>query len=228
MPKVIQDETGMFDKNCELTLWPEDEVLTKYNHNHGDHGRFTSGGGAGGGGGAATMPAEGEGEGKYTREEQMALRDYAGAEFAFMNTYSRNPGGPGAEYYERKSRNLDKMIDKQAPLKGEEIVYRGLRPSKDMEKALVKDAILEDKGFMSTSKDREVAKNFGNYVMAIRVPKGTKALQVEDYIHTVAAKNEKELLLGRGTKLKITHVRQESGGLFGMGKKVYIEARVVD
>jgi hypothetical protein len=63
--------------------------------------------------------------------------------------------------------------------------------------------------------------------MTIRVPKGYKALKIRDFVSTVASANEKEMLLPRGTKLKITNVHQTAGGLFGMGKKTSIEARVV-
>jgi hypothetical protein len=50
---------------------------------------------------------------------------------------------------------------------------------------------------------------------------------VQKYVSGTTAVNERELLLPRGTKLKITNVHQVSGGLFGMGKKLSIEARVI-
>jgi hypothetical protein len=247
---VIQDETGMFDQNCELTLWPEDPVtkehLEKYNQCHGDRGRFcSSGGGGGGGGGSATMPAQefdendpgfpesdkGPGTVALAANEEMAVRTYQGTDYSFINTWMRNPDSGGnqqdKDYYLRKADNIAKAIDKQPPLKGEEIVYRGLRTDKNSIKPFVKDAIIEDKAFMSTTTDREIAKNFGNTVLSIRVPKGTKALRMTDIIDNVSSRTESEMLLQRGTKLKITHVRQESGGFLGMGAKTYIDARVI-
>jgi len=214
--------------------------LNKYNTCHGDNGRFCGsggsggggggggGGGSGGGGGAAAEPAQEYGAQYGTAEERRALADYVGPEFAFMNAYSRHPGGPDAAHYEAKSKKLDSLIAKQPPLKGEEIVYRGMNPPKEVAAQLVKGAVIEDKGFMSTTIDRNTAKNFGGTVMTIRIPKGAKALKVQDFVDTVSSQNEKEMLLPRGTKLQITNVHQVSGGLFGMGKKMSIEARVVE
>lgn len=205
--------------------------LNKYNTCHGPKGQFcgTGGGGGGiGGGGGGGEAAQEYGAQYGTAEERRALADYVGPEFAFMNAYSRHPGGPDAEHYEAKSKKLDSLIAKQPPLKGEEIVYRGMNPPKEVAAQLVKGAIIQDNGFMSTTIDRDTAKNFGSTVMTIRVPKGKRALNVRDFIQSASSENEKELLLPRGTKLQITNVHQVSGGLFGMGKKMSIEARVVE
>ena len=247
---VIQDETGMFDQNCTLELWPEDPVkkedVEKYNQNHDARGRFSaSTGGAAGGTAAAQdfdpddvplppedmavnipMPPE-EGLYSVSRGEAKALADYVGPEYAFINAYSRNPKGPDVEKYEAKAKLVDSLISKQPGLKGEEIVYRGMNPPKDLAKQLVKGAIIEDKGFMSTTIDRDIAKNFGSTTITIRVPKGAKMVKVQDYVAGTTANNEKESILPRGTKLKITNVHQTAGGLFGMGKKLSIEARVI-
>jgi hypothetical protein len=80
---------------------------------------------------------------------------------------------------------------------------------------------------MSTTIDRDVAQNFGSTTLTIRVPKGAKAVMVQKYVSGTTAVNERELLLPRGTKLKITNVHQVSSGLFGLGKKTSIEARVI-
>jgi hypothetical protein len=236
---VIQDETGMFDQKCSLELWPGDPVekedVEKYNHNHGPNGRFapSTGGATAHIGGTATMPAEERTmENGLTQTESLAVHEYQGADYAFINTWMRNPDNGGnqqdKEFYLRKASNIERAIDKQPPLKGEEIVYRGIRTDKKTSAAFIKDAIIEDKAFMSTTADREVAKNFGNTVLTIRVPKGTKALKMQEILHNPSSEREKELLLQRGTKLKITHVRQESGGFLGMGAKTYIDARVVE
>jgi hypothetical protein len=96
-----------------------------------------------------------------------------------------------------------------------------------MSDQLVKGAVIEDPAFMSTSLSRDVAKSFGNTVMTIRVPAGTKALKMFDVFHTTSTQAEKEILLQHDTKLEITHVRKETGGFLGMGAKTYIDARVV-
>jgi hypothetical protein len=163
-----------------------------------------------------------------TPAEAEALREYVGPDYAFMNAYSRNASGPDKDFYEEKSKRLDSLIAKQPPLKGEEVVYRGMRPPKELEKQLVKDAVIVDKGFMSTTIDRDTANNFGTTIMTIRVPKGYHAVKVQDYLQGTVADNERELILPRGTKLKITHVREEKGGFLGRNKKTYIDARVIE
>lgn len=212
----------------------EDE-LNKYNTCHGPKGRFCSGGGGGGrgggggGGGGAASSSESQ---ALTADEKSAVATYQGADYAFINTWMRNPDNGGNQqdkkFYLDKADKISKAIDKQAPLKGEEVVYRGIRTDKNTIKGFVKDAVLEDKAFMSTTTNREVAKNFGNTVISIRVPKGTRALKMTDIIDNTSSRNEAEMLLQRGTKIKITHVRQEKGGFLGMGAKTYIEARVIE
>ena len=214
--------------------------LNKYNTCHGPKGRFCgTGGGAGVAGAAfddtdvplpAPKPKEPEPETGLTMEEQRVLKEYVGPEFAFINAYSRQPAGGNAadkEMYLKKAEVLDSAFKHTPPLKGEEIVYRGFNPPKQMMDQLVKGAVIEDRGFMSTTIDRGVAKNFGSTVMTIRIPKGAKAINIRDYIKGTTADHEKEMLLPRGTKLQITHVRQEAGGFLGMGKKLSIEARVI-
>jgi hypothetical protein len=243
MKYVVNDETGMFDENCTLQLDSLSgivkEDIEKYNQCHGPGGKFCSGSTGGGGAGTSSEDpgfpeikpeapmSDLERLGTITADERQALADYVGPEYAFINAYSRNPSGPEKDYYEAKAKKVDSLIAKQVPLKGEEIVYRGMNPPKELAKQLVKGAIIEDKGFMSTTIDRDVAKNFGSTTMTIRVPKGYQAVKIQDYIKGTTADNERELLLPRGTKLKITNVHQTAGGLFGMGKKLSIEARVV-
>jgi hypothetical protein len=250
MKHIVNDETGMFDQKCSLELWPEDPVtkeeVEKYNRNHDARGRFaaTSGGSMSGAAGgeavfdpndvplppedmAVNIPMAPEGQYAVTSGEAKALADYVGPEYAFINAYSRNASGPDKEHYEQKAKLIDSLIAKQPPLKGEEIVYRGMNPPKDLAKQLVKGAIIEDKGFMSTTVDREIAKNFGSTTITIRVPKGARMVKVQDYVSGTTAENERESILPRGTKLKITNVHQTAGGLFGMGKKLSIEARVI-
>ncbi len=165
-----------------------------------------------------------------TAEERQAVADYVGPDYAFINSYSRFPNSGNkqdAAFYEGKAKKLDSAIAKTPALKGEEIVYRGMNPPKDLAAQLVKGAVIEDKGFVSTTIDSNVAKNFGSTTMTIRVPKGAHMLKVQDYIAGTTADNERESILPRGTKIKITNVHQTAGGLFGMGKKISIEARVI-
>jgi len=65
--------------------------------------------------------------------------------------------------------------------------------------------IIHEKGFLSTTTDKDRAENYGNFYLKITVPKGTKYLDMpvltspsEYYIH------ESEVLLNRNSKLKLT------------------------
>jgi hypothetical protein len=250
MKHIVNDETGMFDQKCSLELWPEDPVtkehVEKYNQNHDARGRFASGSG-GAAGGSATSPAMGEDddpgfpdtvkpsnweEGTVTLEEKHAVQTYVGADYAFINSYLRYPdtGNPeDMEMYNRFAKHVESAIQKQPALKGEEIVYRGLRLNKEQKAQMLQPgATVIDKGFMSTSISRETAQSFGDTVLTIRVPKGQKALKVWDVVDTVTTRTEREILLPRNTMLKITRVREEKSGFLGMNKKTYVEARVVD
>jgi hypothetical protein len=156
MKHVIMDETGMFDEKCVLQLdsllGVTKEDVEKYNQCHGPGGKFCS---SGKGGGAGTADSEDPGfpetkpeepkELSYleqvnsvTKDEWRALADYVGPDYALINAYSRNPNGPDHAKYEDKAQKIDNIFNKMSPLKGEEIVYRGMNPPKDLAKQLVK------------------------------------------------------------------------------------------
>lgn len=188
-----------------------------------------------------TKPAEGESQEtrhdpekpKLEAHVRQSLGDYTTAEHAFVNAYLRFPPKDGKvpKQYAEMTRNLDEAMEKTGGLKGEEIVYRGINYKAAFGKTPVeslKGAIIQDPGFVSTSLDREKAKQFGDAVFTLRVPKGTKAVRMQDYIHTTTTEAEKEILLHRGVKYQITHIREEKGGFLGLGKKIYIDARVIE
>lgn len=85
--------------------------------------------------------------------------------------------------------------------------------------ALKVGAILTDKGFLSTTASRDTAVDFTDYtddphkvLYDITVPKGTKVLSGEKY--------ESELILNRGTSLRVTDVRLSNDGFVVVSAEV--------
>lgn len=69
---------------------------------------------------------------------------------------------------------------------------------------------LDDDGFQSSTPDLEVAKEFGTDVLRIKVPKGSKAINMSE----LAGTGEQELLLDRGGSLTVTGVEVGAGVRF--------------
>ena len=227
--------------------------VEKYNHCHGAKGQFCSSGGTGGGGGFANeedkapvivgdvvmapqssmAPLQDKKFKKpdnITDDEYKALRMYGGTDYAVLNSYLRNKPEEMTDKFKWMTDSIDSAMSKQEPIKGQMKVYRGSEYSRLFGKKKPEEIIgakITDKGFMSTSASSEVAERFGSARFTITLPPGMKALDMIKNTGTVAAKSEREWLLPRGTQIEITHVTQTKGGFLGMGKKTYIEAKVV-
>lgn len=102
---------------------------------------------------------------------------------------------------------FDSAIDKAPPLESETTVFRG---DTRKIKATVGKTIV-DRSFMSTSLDANVANDYaagmgkGGTVYTIKLPKGSKAAYVDKWA------GHKEMLLPRGSKLKVTRVVDRDG-----------------
>lgn len=134
-----------------------------------------------------------------------ALKSYTGSRYKDINKFLRK-GPPPQE--SKIVADMDKAFDKVAEkggLSGGVTVYRGMRSHNLQIEgiSLTEGTVIHDKGFMSTSAREGAAKRFGNVHFEIDVPKGTKAAYLERVSkHT----KEKELLLARGTKIRIKSV----------------------
>ena len=250
-------KNGGETKNYEVGSLTNTVTIKKFNQCHGPQGKFCSGatGGGGGGGGASFANEEDKApvivgdvvmapqssmaplqDKKFkkpenlTDDEYKALRMYGGTDYAVLNSYLRNKPDDMTDKYKWMTQSIDSAMSKQDPLKGQMKVYRGSEYSRLFGKKKPEEIIgakITDKGFMSTSASSEVAERFGSARFTITLPPGMKALDMIKNTGTVAAKSEREWLLPRNTQIEITHVTQTKGGLFGMGKKTYIEAKVV-
>ena len=76
-----------------------------------------------------------------------------------------------------------------------------------------------DKGFMSTTKSKDIALNFQDFtgsskpcVIEFSIPKGIKGIDLKDF--DIADMEQKEVLLARGQKFIIKEVRQEQGQFY--------------
>jgi len=148
-----------------------------------------------------------------SQKETTNLAAYIGVGYYGLNSALRSNQELGTGLPEMKSA-MDSLMDKVPPLEQSETVYRGV--SGDIATKLV-DApigtIITDKGYVSTSRDKELAQDFmtvGNSdnqtraLMAITLPEGTKALDVSKfYLNNPNMSLEKELILPRGSQFQI-------------------------
>lgn len=190
------------------------------------------GGGAskakGGGGGAATAtppdsptapadagPATGGGVvgmSNLTGEEKTVIDQYSATDYKRINAEARGLTRPDADpdrtaTARRQAAILDAAIAK-ASLAKDVTLYRGVRLS-DFGGSVSVGSTLSDKGFFSTSHDRNVATiSFaGDAVLKINAKKGTHAVDVTH----VAGGNEREVLFGRNAKMRVTGVKIVGG-----------------
>ena len=121
--------------------------------------------------------------------------------------------------------DIDSMYNDIPPLSEDTTLYRGIKIRQDSSyaskiKNLKVGDILSEDAYLSTSSDIKTAGEFsrGGYQFKIKVPKGSKVIDVDKYRGTNAfdaqagqIRNEHEFLLQRGSKLKITKISSENG-----------------
>jgi hypothetical protein len=175
-------------------------------------------GGAGGGGGAtlsvATAVTSGGVAGtELASGERHAIYDYSGFGYLSINRSLRGEVASDAEIRQQVAA-LDKAIGK-GTLTAETTLYRGtsMRFLGDVKPG----SVMSDPAFLSTARTAAAADYFGsNAMIRITAPRGTRAADVSHH----AGGHEKEILLGRGTKLRVTSVGTEGG-------RTVINARVI-
>ncbi len=158
-------------------------------------------------------------ESGLTNEEREALRTYTGSSYTSINRFLR--GLKESSGHENIIPLIDSAIEK-GTVEHDLISFRGLRNWADLYNGLRNGgfklgAPITGPGFSSSSIDTTIArKNFagrsGAYrvVYEIRVRKGSRAAYIGDYKVSGLA-NEKELLLPRGSKLRVDRIREENG-----------------
>jgi hypothetical protein len=168
---------------------------------------------------------------RLTRDEFDVLDKYVNGNLVDVQTGLRDPNIAISF-----GRNIPKVPGplksavERSTIKNRTTVYRGIRSSNPFVTANVGD-IVEEKAFVSTSYDRDVARNFASgygegekvrTVLEIDLPKGLKGLDIQktyegyskylpaDYdLNPNMLAREKEVLLPAGTKFKVVS-RKES------------------
>ena len=163
------------------------------------------------------------------KNEKAALKDYQGIGYVTMNEHLRegqvNPLRPktSLEYRdaaraEKQVEHLRAAIDRQV-VESDTVVYRGMggpKAAQYIKGATKPGAIIEEKGFVSTSANKETATGFSlgepSAVFHITLTKGSKALSVEQHDPKRGmSKVEKEYILNAGTKMRVTRVERIDG-----------------
>lgn len=137
--------------------------------------------------------------GKLSPEEIAAAKYYTGPGFAPINGALRagSTPPPAASFYMSK---LDAALGKSVTDK-DEIAFRGVWGGDWLPKVFAPGDTISDAGYLSTAVD-PAGQYDGDTKMVIRVPKGTHAIDLDGTGLTHHA-NEKELLLPRGTKMRV-------------------------
>lgn len=148
----------------------------------------------------------------YGEDTYQSMQDYKDVSYSQINGYLRgkNLKGEAKEFVESTIANLDKAIDKTV-IPDDITVYRGLRNMEFKE-----GQVFEEKSYMSTTLNEKITHVFNTElankgdvpsILEIKVPKGHKGLWMDDFdLVDYTGNKEFEVLLNRGTKLKITGV----------------------
>ena len=145
-----------------------------------------------------------------------ALRAYTGADYSSVNRLLRYNHSLDAHHLEIIEQ-LDAAMEVTS-LPNSILVYRGVGPrvlglkyGEPFDFYAAVGMGIVDPGFVSSTTDIEVARNFGDVVMEIMVPAGTRALCVaevlnndEDTINELGS--ESEVILDRGLKYRVDSV----------------------
>jgi hypothetical protein len=143
-----------------------------------------------------------------TPEERSAAKFYTGPGYTPLNgPLRRGETLPlPMQHYERK---LDALLAKSV-VQHDTTVYRGVQSGSWLPENLPPGAIIEDQGYVSTAANPD-SKYPADVHMVIRVPKGTHALDLNGHKLTHHSE-EAELLLPRGTKLRVVSDVRQPGG----------------
>ena len=109
-----------------------------------------------------------------------------------------------AEEYIDELANAFRGFETKANMK----TYRGLAKNymDEIRDGLRVGDVLEDKGYVSTSTDIDVAERFGEYVMEVLIPKGSRASSVD---HLTSTSGESEVLIDAGAKFEVAEINHE-------------------
>lgn len=133
-----------------------------------------------------------------------ALWKYIGNsdDFAELNRHLRE-GDTSTGTQSRATKSIDSLMS-DSELDKPILVYRGLTSVESVfgDDGDTNGKTFTDGAFVSTTSDPRVATEFGKVQMRIKVPKGTKALRLQDINKN--DREEREILLDRGLEFRVT------------------------
>lgn len=154
-----------------------------------------------------------------TSDESYSLASYKSTGYQALNRELRTGKGQLSGHHKEMSKNMDSAFEKAPPLQEPMVVYRGRLPdavckafSGGEESGLV-GRVFGDAGYLSTSFNRKVGKNFassnkhGASVGRLTIPKGSKPIYLESINHM----GESEMLLPRDSKIMVTNAYKKDG-----------------
>lgn len=148
-----------------------------------------------------------------------AIKEYTGSMYIDVNQALRK-GKPIPAADRKEMKLVDEAFSKAKTTEPME-VYRGIGPSdSDMFANLKLGDSFQDKGFVSTSTDKDTADNFSRgdtpTMLQINVPKGSKAISVDSMSvfkkGGMAKRSENEILLNRGGSFKVLSIKPGKRG----------------
>jgi hypothetical protein len=163
-----------------------------------------------------------EWESKATKDEVRALSEYTAGSYSDMNDYLRGKGKPDPDAI--KHADTLKAALNKAELQHDIMVYRG-SGTDAIEKNLgismadikknpdaIKGLTFQDKGFISTSPDKDLAEEYSDGVVyKMALPKGTKAIHTTTVMGADLFDGD-EVTVAPDTKFTIDHATFDKQG----------------
>ena len=139
----------------------------------------------------------------FSRKQFKAAKTYQGNDFEGINKTLRRGRSDG--YHAETISNLDELT-KSGTIPEDTWLYRGISDRFNDVKA---GAIIEDQAYMSTTTNPRIVSSFtrkGVEPLAIRAPKGANGMSMNRVVASdaVNASHESEILLPRGSRLRMT------------------------
>jgi len=155
------------------------------------------------------LPAWAPNAARLSDPEEQALRAYQGSSHGPINSaLRRNAVDELGQIEQGMIRSIDEVLSTANTVPDDILVFRGVSGKFAGE---IKNGLNEwtDNGFVSTSLDRAVTREFGEVVMEIRVKKGTRAfyMNANEKGRAIMAE-EAELLLPRGQRFRVVERRE--------------------
>jgi hypothetical protein len=153
----------------------------------------------------------GSGAASLTSIQRQAVSHYTGSGYGPMNTQTRTPRHVGTVAVEKQIVAMDGAIGATGGVPEDLVLWRGVngKTATEYQQNAQKGGVIRDNGFTSTSVRRLMAEGWGELLLKMRVPKGTKGIYVGPGTGLSSHSGEQEFILKRGTAWEVVDVREE-------------------